>query len=272
MTTAQTRPTPHDRTPSRATPPRRRARRLLIGLLVIAVAVLVWPGPRRTDTRAQRFDTGVEQLIIDVNGRVTITAADLTAVTLTREWGWFGPPDATLDLDDDGSRAGTVVVASSRCGPQRFLPGRCRTHATATVTPDTTLTVTTSAGAITVTGARAGVDLTTSAGRIDVTDIAGPTRLRSSAGAITGSISTSDVDVTTSAGPITLDVAGDLQHLSATSSAGAVDLTVPDRPYQIDLVTNAGDVDFDVRTDPDATRTITARSGAGDITIRRTRP
>jgi len=264
LTTGRT-TTDHPSGGGSAPPSRHRRTPALVAVtLVVAALVLAWTAPRRTDTRTEVLMTDPERIVVDVNGRVSVAAGDETSVTVEREWAWVGAPDTSVDLENG------VLHVRGRCGVHGLVPGRCLTHVNATVARGTEVAVTTSAGTVSVTGTTGGVDLRTSAGRVDVTDVAGPARLHSSAGAIAGTVNGGDVNASTAAGSIALDVTGDPGHLSATSRAGGVTLTVPDHTYAVDFDTSAGDVELDVRIDLDATRRITARSSAGDITIRRT--
>jgi len=229
-------------------------------LLLIGLAALAWTVGRSTDTRTETFSGLIDRLVIEVNGRVTITADESAEVTVEREWLLTGAP--AVDLTQDG---GTLRV-SADCG---FMRWWCQTHVTATAPASAEVVVITVAGDVVVTGFESGVDLTTSAGNVVVDDIAGSASLRSSAGRIEGTVTDGNVDATTSAGRIELTVLGAFNRISAVTSAGAVVLTVPDDVYRVDADTSAGDIRTKVATDPDAAREIVARSSAGNITIDR---
>lgn len=264
---------PADHTPAGSSSPRpnppapgRPVAIVVVVLLVVAVALAAALAAaaasvlRQSDTRTQAFDTPVQRLDVDVDGRVTVEAGDRTEVTLTRRWGLFGTPETSVT-----STGGTVSV---RADCRALSPG-CITDLAATVAPDTQIVVVTSAGAVSVTGTTAGVDLRTSAGAVDVQGLSGSVRLRSSAGAIHGTVVAGDVDAQTSAGRIALTVSGSVERLSAVSSAGAIDLTVPDEVYRVEAETSAGSTDVQVRTDPASSRVIIVRTSAGSISIHR---
>jgi hypothetical protein len=230
-------------------------------LLVVGLAALAWQVGRSTDTRTETFSAPIDRLVIEVNGRVTVDAAESAEVTVEREWLLRGAP--SVELTQDG---GTLRV-SADCG---FLRWWCQTRVTATAPADAEVVVITAAGDVVVTGFENGVDLTTSAGNVIVDSITGSALLRSSAGRIEGTITDGNVDATTSAGRIELTVLGDFNRISAVTSAGNVLLTLPDDVYQVDADTSAGNVRINVATDPDAAKEIMARSSAGNITIDRT--
>lgn len=247
-----------------ATQPRTGPRWVLwfVGVLFVLVGLglLAWNFARSSDSETQAFEDPIEQVSIDVNGSVTVSAGDTTDVTVEREWFLFGDPTVDLTVEDG------VLRVVSDCGSIQIL---CRTNVTATVPADAPIEVQTAAGSIDVIGTSGGVDLTTSAGSVDVDEITGDAVLRSSAGGISGRITDGDVDARTSAGSIDLTVLGDWQTLSAVTSAGSIDLTVPDDAYAVDTDTSAGSVDTNIRTDPDASRRIRAESSAGSIQIDR---
>lgn len=240
------------------------ARRLLsvvLVLVVVAAALLLLSRTiRSTDTVTETFAGPVDRVVIEVNGSVSVEAGDTAEITVEREWFLTGAPAIDI-VEEDG-----LLRIISRCG---FLTIRCLVSVTATVPADAALDVDTSAGGVTVTGIGGGVDLTTSAGSVVVDGIAGPATLRTSAGQIRGTITGGDVDATTSAGGIDLAVEGEFARVSTVTSAGSIDLTVPDDIYRVETDTSAGNVTINVRTDPDASRHIFARTSAGSITIER---
>ena len=232
----------------------------IVALIVIALAALPWF--LSTDTSTEAFDAAnVSRAEIDVDGRVVVRAGQRPEVVFSRSWR-LRPPATEAGVENG------VLQVSGRC-PNFALFSRCSTNAEVTVPAAAQVVVVTSAGSITVDGVEGGLDLGSSAGGIEVRDVAGPARLHSSAGAIIGTLTGGDVDAESSAGGVTLTLTGPFERLSATSSAGGIDLTVPDEAYRVDADTSAGSVNTDVRTDPDATREIYARSSAGSVTIRR---
>ncbi len=228
------------------------------GFIVFGCILFASVGPTTTDTHHQAFDGAVNQLIVDVDGDVAITAGDTTNVTVVREWALYGAPTTDLAME-----SGVLSVT----GVCPAFAAQCTTNVTATVAPDAEVVVKTSGGAIAVSGSGGGVDLSSSGGQVEVNDVYGPARLITSAGSIRGSLLGGDVDAKTSAGNIDLTVSGSFERLSAITSAGSVDLTVPDYVYLVDADTSAGQVHSDVRTDPNASKLITARSSAGDVTV-----
>jgi hypothetical protein len=56
--------------------------------------------------------------------------------------------------------------------------------------------------------------------------------------------------------------------VEATSVSGSVQVVLPDAgPYRVRTATVTGDTDVDVRNDPGARSTVTARTTTGDLTV-----
>jgi len=233
----------------------------LLALVVVlgGFALFAWLLPVSTTTQNETFEGGVDQLVIEVVGDVSLVAGDRTQLTITKEWALTGEP--TVDVE----YAGGVGRVTSYCGVFQF---KCVTSVSGTVDAGANIEVVTSAGNVEVSGTTNGVDLTASAGSVTADDVIGSARLRSSAGAIRGTITDGDVDAETSAGLIDLTVLGDFTSISAITSAGSVALTVTDDVYNVQADSSAGSVNTSVRTDPTAAREIIAESSAGSITIR----
>jgi Toastrack DUF4097 len=254
---------PHEVQPPTSQPQPRKRRVwpwILTGLVLVvgALAGLAWLKPLNTTSQTETLDD-IAQISIDVTGSVSLTGGDHTELTITKEWSLGGEPGLEVDSADG------VAKITGDCG---WLFIRCTTSVTGTVTAGAVVEVRTVAGSIEVSGISNDVDLTTSAGNVTAQSITGNATLRTSAGSIDGSITDGDVDAETSAGRIELTVLGEFTSLSAVTSAGDIDLTVADEVYRVDTDTAAGSVDTEVRTDPESTLEIVARSSAGSITIR----
>jgi len=75
-------------------------------------------------------------------------------------------------------------------------------------------------------------------------------------------------ELKTGSGDIELGFSGAPDEVSADASSGDVDIALPEgEAYRVDTDTSAGDDDTTVRTDPASTRTIHAKTSAGDIEI-----
>ena len=232
---------------------------VILGLLLLgALGAAAWYFLRSEDLVSQGFEGQIDQVVINVQGEVDITAGTTYEVDARREWLFGDAPQVDMALE------GGVLRVEANCD-SGFIP-RCLVSIDAVVPADAEILVESDAGAVTVTGTNAGVDLATDAGSITV-DVAGAATLRTSAGSIEGTVRDGDVDASTDAGNIDLVIEGDFTGVSATTDAGSVELTVPDLVYAVDAASTAGEVTVDVRTDPASDVTIRARSSAGNVTV-----
>jgi CubicO group peptidase (beta-lactamase class C family) len=90
------------------------------------------------------------------------------------------------------------------------------------------------------------------------------------AGAIEGSVANGPLRATTAAGSVALTVTEDVDDLAVSTGAGNIDLIVPDGTYTVTAHTGVGRTRIEVETAADASRTISAQSGAGSVTVRTT--
>jgi len=128
----------------------------------------------------------------------------------------------------------------------------------------------TGAGSIEVEGLHGAIDLGTAAGEIRVRSLAGPARLDTRMGRIraTGLVG-AELEASSTSGPVDLEFAAMPEHVDVSTSTGSLTVAVPGGPYRVDARTGAGNTEVGVATDPDASRSIRARSSAGSVTIRR---
>ncbi|GAA1577375.1 hypothetical protein GCM10009804_37450 [Kribbella hippodromi] len=167
----------------------------------------------------------------------------------------FHPDDGRLDLKAGG------------CG---FLSFGCKTSYVLTVPRDVKLTVENSSGDVTVTGFPGGANLKTSSGDIDAHGVGGPLVMESSSGGITGDeLTSTSVTAHSSSGGSNLEFTVAPESVEAKSSSGDVAIRLPsgDEAYKVDTKTSSGDESATVKTDPNATRTIQAKTSSGDVTI-----
>ena len=126
-----------------------------------------------------------------------------------------------------------------------------------------------------VVGSKIGLDITV---RVDASsgniNAAGLNLSSFGAHVDSGSIDASDLAVTafsatTSSGSVRPTLSRAPERATAETSSGSIQLTVPDMPYHVDAGTSAGQVRIDVRDDPSASRSISAHTSSGDVTVAR---
>ena len=114
------------------------------------------------------------------------------------------------------------------------------------------------------------VEVDTEAGGVRLSRTRGPLRVTTSAGNIDGTDLVAGVlDATTHAGRIRLSMAEPSSRVDLRTGAGNIDLALPraDGGYRVTTDAGAGKVEVSVANDPGAVRAVTARTGAGNITI-----
>lgn len=188
--------------------------------------------------------------------------------------------DVSTALDDQGR----LVISSDCPDPISVV---CRVEATVHVPAGTPVTgggsasvritdvggrvdLDTSSGSVSVTGAEGSVRVRTSHGRVSVFDSDADVHVRTSNGAIDlDGVTAGTVDAVTSNGRIRLGFSNAPDRITATSSNGRVSILLPADapPYAVSATTSAGSSDTDIRTDPEADRTISATTSNGRISI-----
>jgi DUF4097 and DUF4098 domain-containing protein YvlB len=223
---------------------------MILGILVLA-AVGLWAVAELTSETEVVTQTvaadGVDRIVVNGEaGNITVTVEDRSDIEVTSELrsSLWSEVDYQVDMSDD-----TLTVVSE-C--ENAFVSNCSASHTIRVPADAVdeLDLTTTAGSIAVTGSSAEVDARTTAGDIELLDHSGE-----------------DAALRTTAGGITVDANVAPRSLSAETTAGSIVITVPDEVYAVDTDTTAGGVEVGVRTDPNADRTITASTTAGEITI-----
>lgn len=258
-------------------PTRRTPRPVRLGLLAVAALLalfLVAMGTisildlaaRHTTTERASYD-GVRALVVEDASDVRLTSAPAGAPlqVIARLTEGLRTPERSAQRDGDGT-----LRLSSSC--PAFFGGRCGVDYEIRV-PSGTLVRAQAAGGDVVAAnlvSSEPIELKSSAGDVTATDLRAPVvRLSSSAGDVDArGLSADRVEADSSAGDVLVALATPAEQLLADSSAGDVDVVVPNAIYRVEATSSAGDVEAsEIRTDPDAPRTIAARSSAGDVRV-----
>ncbi|GAA3120746.1 hypothetical protein JOF29_006550 [Kribbella aluminosa] len=206
---------------------------------------------------------GTELLVNGASATIEVRPGDGTEVKVERQFerNVFGSDPK------DSYNEGRLELDSGGCG---FLSFGCRTSYVLTVPRNVKLTLEASSGHVTVSGLEAGADLKTSSGSIEVHDVSGPLDLRSSSGNLDADgLTSTAVSAHSSSGNLALEFAAVPQSIDAKASSGDVSIAIPpgDTTYKLATDTSSGDRSANVKSDPNATRTITARTSSGDVSI-----
>jgi hypothetical protein len=258
-------------------PPRSRARaawKVLGGLfaaflLVTGVIQVVVRLAHEEFTIVEEFPAGeVARLDVDSDtGRVTIRGSDANRDTVrvtARVSHGLRRTGHSQRLQDDR------LVLDSTC--PIFFSDFCEVRYTVEVPTDMDVVVRSSTGRIVVEGVNGDVDLSTDAGSIEVADVDGDLlRMDSDSGSVDATaVGSSDVVATTDAGRVYTGFVDAPRAVRADSDAGRVEVVLPegDEAYDVEADSAAGSVDVEVNQDSRSSRSVTATSEAGSVTVR----
>jgi hypothetical protein len=180
---------------------------------------------------------------------------------------------------------GTLIVKADCIGPS-FI---CDVEYRVSVPPDVAVKVVGGGGDVEIAGVGGNVDVQTSGGSVSLGSLTSDVKVRTTSGSVTldsiagaldvatdagsieGTLLTSPVIQTgTSSGDITLDIKGAADRIGAGSSSGDITLVVPDLGYAVEAqAASPEDVVVGVNETGTSTRTISAQTGSGQISITR---
>jgi hypothetical protein len=146
----------------------------------------------------------------------------------------------------------------------------CSVDRTVAVPPGIDVTVESDDGRVAVVGPVGDVDVSSNHGSVTIDGARGDLRVRTGQGSIRAISSTAGTVVARSGqGSISLTFTAPPNRVDVQSGQGSIDVTVPDdgTEYVVDADAGLGRVEIGVPTDPDAERTIVARSGLGSIRV-----
>ncbi len=274
MTTPASVPTAPAPAPSpRPRPGGSALRRMVLAVAIVVMVVLfafgAWTAvgfaTLRSAERHQSFAfTGSRLVVGTSNGSIHVTAGQAGRVEVDTHlrYSQLNPPHPTVRADGgqltlkDGCPNGVVIF--------------CDVSFDLRVPAALALQLTTSNGAVAVSGVTGALDVHTSNGSITADGATGQLSLRTSNGAIRArDLHTAVVDATTSNGSVTVSFLTTPTHVAVNTSNGAVRVTVPggSGPYRVDVTTDNGSRTVDVPTDPNATRTISVRTSNGSVHV-----
>lgn len=235
--------------------PRRSTGRVVLRVAIVVLGLLlVFAGLDRTvrDVAVASHEVdadGVTTLVMDTrSGQLDLTTSDRDDVAVVGEVtsGLFSREDVDVRV------VGSQLRMTGGCSG--LVLSACSVHYRVDVPADLAadLQVTTTAGEIQVAGYAGDVDVRTTAGAVRLSDFSGTT-----------------ATVATTAGEIEVDAGATTRHLDLRTTAGSVDVRIDDRePLRVDIDTTVGSQSATVAQDPDADRTVVARTTAGEISVR----
>jgi hypothetical protein len=246
-------------------------RRLLTAFVLVlaagAAAVAAGRLLPRSEHTSRSFGAPVRRVVVRVGtGKVVVAANRQIGVHLSQHARYaVRRPAVTTRL------AKGVLHIDAACRKPTVIA--CRVDVHLDVAPDVDVDVTTGSGSIRVDDVAGRVRLHSAAGAVEVSGLTGTAELHTSAGPISGrDLAVSSVRASTAAGAITLRFAVAPDSVGATTGAGNVDLAVPEDTYRVTTSAPPGRARVLVPVDRDSSRTVSARSGTGTVTVRRAAP
>ena len=162
---------------------------------------------------------------------------------------------------------GKLEIRDTGCG---FLSFGCDTDYVVTVPKDLKVTIESSSGDLKVSDLPGGATLKTTSGNIEASKIGGALTMNSSSGNLEASdLTASSVTTESSSGNLELTFRTAPTSVQAETSSGDVTVVLPtgSETYKVDTDTSSGDESAEVKIDPASTRTITAKTSSGDVSI-----
>jgi len=199
-------------------------------------------------------------VVTDQAGDVSVTGGSSGTISVTEHISFRGTAPATTHR----TAAGTLSL-DSNCPAAET----CTVRYTITTPRATTVRVTDEAGDVTLGTLTGPVTARVSAGNMSLSSLAGPVDVISNAGSIRGqNLSSTSASVHVSAGTIDLVFSAPPAAVTAATDVGAITMRVPDSVrYKVTTSAIVGTVDVGVSRSASATRTITASTKTGSITI-----
>jgi hypothetical protein len=251
------------------------------GLAVVALLLVAFVALRKHRNEVLTFAGTPTQVLVESSaGVVVIVPAEGNQVQVSRraKWTLFKPD---MDVEVDG---GTLVVKADCVGPS-FI---CEVQYRVSVPSDVAVKVVGGGGDVEIAGVGGKVDVQTSSGHVALGDLTSDVKVRTSSGGVTLSALAGTLDIATdsgsiegtaltspmiqtgtSSGDIDLNVTGSADRIGAGSGSGDITLVVPDLAYAVTAQSSSGEVVVDVNQASDASRTISAQTGSGQISITR---
>jgi DUF4097 and DUF4098 domain-containing protein YvlB len=235
-------------------------------LLLVAAGIVAWTwlGPRRgEDVRFEQ--SGVTKVSIKTgDGDVTVRSGSGDTVTVDGDMSW-----STLSRPNaNAAMRGDTYEVVGQC-PSVGLGSECTVGFVVHVPAGIAVEVTTEGGTVQASGLTGPVRLTSAAGDVNADHLSGDVVLRSEAGSINGSdLRGENVEADLDAGDLNLTFDTVPATVTAVADAGDITLALAPGPYRVQAQADNGEPQVSVTNDPSAPSSITARAGAGSVTVR----
>jgi DUF4097 and DUF4098 domain-containing protein YvlB len=239
--------------------------------IAISVALILggayWALTNLTEEQKSSQDTypvhGTSLTVVSKSADVEVVSQDVQEIRVDRKF-----KKTVFGSDPDESyRNGKLEVKSNGCS---FLSFGCGTEYVITVPKNLAVRVDNTSGTIKVSDVAGGATLKTTSGDVEAHAIGGELTIEATSGDIEASaLTATKVHSKTTSGRVELTFATVPDEVSAQGTSGDVTVSVPEgtETFKVDTDTSSGDEHTEVRTDPAATRSITAKTSSGDVTV-----
>jgi hypothetical protein len=234
-------------------------------LVVVALgaATLIDQGFRSTSERSSALAVPAGQLTVrNAHGDVRLAPSPdgLVHVHTLAEHGLEAP-----ELIEESTPTGLEL--GSRCTDS--LAVECAVEYTIEVPPSFAVRVAAEAGDVEVRGLTGPLTVDSGSGDLHLLDLSGHLDVRTVAGEVEARrLRSGTVQLDTGFGDVRLELLTAPDSVRVRSEYGEVDITVPEAvPYRVQVDAGSGEQRISVPTDPTSARSITASSGAGDVSV-----
>jgi hypothetical protein len=208
---------------------------------------------------------GLTTLQVDgSSGSITITGSDTDSIHVRAEIS-----DGLRPTGESRRVVGDTLQLHSTC--PNYGSDWCHVNYEVSVPRDIAVVVNSGDGSVDLSGTTGPVNIDTDNGSLDIADVSGDVHVASDNGRITAArLRSQTVTAGTDNGRLTLEFAAAPTTVVATADNGRVTVVVPNdgTAYRVETETDNGSENVSVPTDGASTRTITARTDNGSVTIR----
>jgi hypothetical protein len=239
---------------------------LILGTLTWGSYQIVTLVAHEERVEEQSFPTaGLSTLEVDgTSGSITITGSDTETVHVRAEIS-----DGLRKTGESRQVVGDTLRLHNTC--PNFGSDWCHVNYEISVPRDLTVVVSNDDGGIDISGLSSPVNVDTDNGSVDLADLSGAVHVSSDNGRISAvRLQAPTVTAESDNGRVTLEFAAPPTTVVATTDNGRVTVVVPNdgTEYRVETDTDSGSQDVTVGQNDASTRTITARTDNGSITIR----
>ncbi|ADB30746.1 hypothetical protein Kfla_1651 [Kribbella flavida DSM 17836] len=239
--------------------------------IAISVALILggayWALTNLTEDARTTHDSyalqGTALTVSNTSADLEVRSGDVREITVDRRF------KRTVFGSDpkENYRDGKLEIGAGGCG---FLSFRCETSYVLTVPKDVAVTIESTDGDIKLSDLPGGAKVDVTSGGVEAQAIGGELSVQTTSGDIEATaLTATKVSGKTSSGKVDLTFTVAPSEVKAEASSGDVTVVLPEgtETYKIDTDTASGDESAEVRTDPAATRTVTATTSSGDVTV-----